>query len=156
MQDNAAARSAELVRGEFVSDGKSFVFRLEGTPVSGAGSTAEEAFQNLMRATAAAGELGGTLRDLAREQQGERFRATLVRAVMACLIVFGVVGGALGASAALAPRVAADMVEVAADRLGSWLQEMPADERAQLASHVSHLVALGCSGTMAAPPAGGQ
>jgi len=109
MSKNSVDGDPSIVRGDFFTDGKTFVFRLADTPLSGVGDTPSAAFQDLMRVDAEAASLSARLRDLSRDQQGERVRAEIIRMSMIALIVFGVAGGAVAASAALMPRVLADI-----------------------------------------------
>jgi hypothetical protein len=131
VQKSSHERGVDVIEGEFSTDGRTFIFRLAGTPLSGVGNTPAAAFDDLMRADASAGGLPQRLRELARDQQGETVRATVIRIVMVCLIVFGVVGGSLVVAAALLPRVVADATVTTADRLSNWIDKMPpsAEER---------------------------
>lgn len=121
----AEKREVGVIKGEFYTDGDTFVFRLAGTPLSGTGSTLSAAFEDLLRVESAAGPLSQTLKDLGRDQQGEQVRAAVIRMSMIGLIVFGVIAGTLAATAALLPRVAGDMSQIAASRLETWLVQLP-------------------------------
>lgn len=109
MPEPSPAESGRVIRGEFHTDGETFVFTLAGTPLSGVGATPQAAFDALMRVEAQAGALPERLRDLAREQAGAAERASLIRLVGVLVVGLTIVGGALGGAAALAPRVAADI-----------------------------------------------
>ena len=106
-----------IIQGEFLSDGKTFVFRLAGTPFSGVGKTASAAFDDLMRVEAETAPLSTLIRERARDLEGETVRATIVRMTMIGLIVFAVLGGAIVGTAALVPRVVSDVGGVALTRL---------------------------------------
>jgi hypothetical protein len=97
-----------VVRGEFFTDGKTFVLRLEGTPLSGVGPTAQAAFDDLKRAQGTAGDFTEKLKLLAKDQQGEQVRAALIRSFATWLIALTLVGGFAAGMAAVAPRLAAD------------------------------------------------
>ncbi|MGE0830944.1 MAG: hypothetical protein AB7O04_16545 [Hyphomonadaceae bacterium] len=132
-----------IVQGDFFTDGKKFVFRLAGTSLSGAGDTPTAAFEDLMRVEAETAPLSTRMRELAREQQGEKVRAEIVRMAMIGLIVFGVVGGALAASVAVAPRVMADIGGMALSRVSHSLDSMSPEREAELAhafQRIHHLV----------------
>jgi hypothetical protein len=120
MADKTTA--ADIVRGEFLTDGKTFVFRLKDLPLSGVGPTADAAFQDLVRVEAASGELGERLKALAADQAGELVRATVIRWLIIALIAFGVVGGGLVGAFALAPAVAQSISEA---RVGTVDQAAP-------------------------------
>lgn len=139
--------SSGLIKGDFFTDGRSYVFRLTGTPLSGIGATPSEAFDDLMRVNAACGGLAQKLEELAREQHGETVRAAVVRMTMIGLIAFGVTGGALVGAAALAPRVVGDITEIFTHRLGHWLDTMSPTQReglARLTQDATEAVAEGC------------
>jgi hypothetical protein len=121
----AEKREIGVIAGEFFTDGNTFVFQLAGTPLSGTGSTPSAAFEDLLRVESTAGPLSKTLKDLGRDQQGEQVRATVIRMSMIGLIVFGVIAGTLAATAAMLPRVAGDMSQIAASRLETWLVQLP-------------------------------
>lgn len=105
------ANEAQVIRGEFFTDGSTYIFRLAGLPVSGTGATPQAAYDDMLRAQAASGDLPRQLRLIAREQQGEQVRATLVRTSLFGLIALTLVGGLAAGLVALAPRVAADMTQ---------------------------------------------
>lgn len=142
MTNELSASDGAVIRGEFHTDGQTFVFRLADTPFSGVGATPAQAFEDLLRSKASAGDLSRKLRDLAREQRGEQVRAAIVRTSMAALIAFGLVGGALGGAAALAPGVVAGVVETSAYRLGDWLDRMSPETEERL-TRISQSV-FGC------------
>ncbi len=144
---------SEMITGEFVTDGKTFVFRLKGTPLSGSGDSASAAFDALMRADATAGDLSRKLKDLAREQEGEALRTTLVRWSMIGLIVFGAVGGALIAGAAMAPKVAADVADSTSTRLVSSFEHMSPTAEDKLSRLLQRLDAMMGDSRACPPPA---
>jgi hypothetical protein len=92
---NQSKGAADVVCGEFHTDGATFVFRLAGLPISGAGPSPQAAFDDLMAAQARAGDLQDKLRAIARDQQGEEVRATLIRMIMIWLIALTLIGGLL-------------------------------------------------------------
>lgn len=111
--------TSQIVEGDFVTDGTSFVFRLKGTPIAAVGDSPQAAFEGLLQARAAAGNLVPRLEELAREQRSERERLIWMRSLAAALIALFVGGGVLAGAAALAPKLAADLVETTVERLGS-------------------------------------
>ncbi|HEY0941159.1 MAG TPA: hypothetical protein VGE08_13750 [Steroidobacter sp.] len=143
-------QEADLIQGEFFTDGKTFVFRLKDTPLSGTGNSPAEAFQDLVRVDAAAGALKHKLQTLQREQRGELVRATIIRMTMIGLITFGVLGGALVGAAALAPRVIADMVQITTEKLGNRLAAMSPEQERSIGHLVQKLSAL-CNAPTATP-----
>lgn len=116
---------AEIIQAEFVTDGKTFVIRLAGTPFSGLGDSPGAAFDNLMQTKASAGALPQRVSALAREQEGAKVRTTLIRVAAVGIIIFGLFGGLLLGAAAMLPRVAADVTHTTAQRLSHWLENMP-------------------------------
>lgn len=106
-----------VIRGEFFTDGKTFIFQLAGTPLSGSGDSPQAAFDDLLRTEAASGSLGDRLKDLARDQAGERTRATVVAWSMAALIAFGVLGAAMVGALALVPMAVAGVAETTGKEL---------------------------------------
>lgn len=147
-----------LVQGEFFTDGRKFVFRLAGLPLSGVGDTPDAAFEDLMRIEAETTPLSTRMRALARDQEGERVRGRIIRLAAIALIVFGVVGGALAASAALAPSVIADIGALATSKLVASMQRLTPEREAKLRQAVQHLdgvIGIGQGGGCAAiPPVG--
>jgi hypothetical protein len=123
---------ADVIRGEFVTDGKTFIFSLAGTPLSGTGASPQEAYAALLGAQGAAGELPQRLAELAREQQGEKVRAGIIQLLMVGLIALGVVGGALVTTATLASRVMGAVTSVVTGELDSWLDHMPPERERKL------------------------
>jgi hypothetical protein len=122
--------NAQVIKGEFFTDGKTFIFRLADTPLSGIGATAEEAFANLIKAQSAADALSSRIRALALEQQDEKVRASLIRMIMVGLIALGVVGGALVTAAGMVPKITSDVSASMIAGLNSWLEELtPAREK---------------------------
>lgn len=111
MPESSQAESGRVVRGEFHTDGETFVFTLKDTPLSGVGTSPQAAFDDLMRVQAQAGALPERLRELAREQAGAAERASIIRLVGAALVGLTIVGGALGGALALAPHVIADIAD---------------------------------------------
>jgi hypothetical protein len=108
-----------VIRGEFFTDGKTFILRLADTPLSGVGATVQEAFDNLASNHAAAATLPSRIRALAREQQSESARVAIIRIIMAGLIAVGIVAGAIITTAAIAPRVMTEMATSAIDGLSA-------------------------------------
>ena len=122
-----------VLKGEFWTDGTSFIFKLADTPLSGTGDSPAAAFENLMRSDKGAGGLSSRLRELARDQQGERVRAMVIRMAMIGFIAFGLMGGALVGSAALFPRVIADITDITTTRLNRWVETMPPSTEERIA-----------------------
>jgi hypothetical protein len=135
----SAKGEIEVVKGEFITDGKTFVFHLPGTPFSGIGSTPADAYQDLMRIGAQTDQLSKRMKELARDQQGEIVRATIIRMSMIGLIVFGVVGGALFGAAAIFPRVAADISENTITQIARWIDDLPADRQEKISHAVQRI-----------------
>jgi hypothetical protein len=108
-----------VIRGEFFTDGKTYILRLADTPLSGVGATAKEAFDNLASNQAMAATLPSRIRTLAREQQSESTRVAIIRTIMAGLIAVGIVAGAIITTAAIAPRVMTEMATSAIDGLSA-------------------------------------
>lgn len=111
MVNATRADDDRVIRGRFHTDGETFVFVLEDTPLSGLGATPQAAFDDMMRVKAEAGALTERFRELARDQAGAAERASLLRLAGAALVGLTIVGGALGGAVALAPRVIADIVD---------------------------------------------
>jgi hypothetical protein len=146
--------NVDLINGEFFTDGRTFVFRLAGTPISGTGNTAAAAFEDLMRAEASTGALTQRLKELARDQQGEVVRATVVRSAMVGLVALGIVAGALFGAAAMLPRVVASVTDSTTARLNNWLEQMPPTTRERIAEIVQRASSLARpSDAACAPPA---
>jgi hypothetical protein len=122
----------EVVRGEFFTDGETFILRLADTPLSATGATADEAFAALLSVRSSAGALPARLALLAREQQGEIVRAKIIQMSAVALIVLGVAVGTLISAVAIGPRVASEMVQVMAARADKWLDSMPPERVAKL------------------------
>jgi hypothetical protein len=112
-----------VIRGEFFTDGKTYILRLGDTPLSGVGATAQEAFENLASNHAAAATLPAQIRALAREQQSESTRVGIIRVIMGGLIAVGIVAGAIITTAAIAPRVLSEMTANAIDGLSPEREE---------------------------------
>jgi hypothetical protein len=132
----------EVVKGDFYTDGRTFVFRLEGTPLTGTGTTPSAAFEDLMRVEATTGGLSQALKDMGRDQQGEQVRATVIRMTMIGLIVFGVIAGTLATTAALLPRVAADLAQITASRLEAWIVQMPPSSEERMGQFLQRIGGL--------------
>ena len=98
-----------VIKGEFVTDGETYVLRIAGTPLTGTGPSADAAFADLMDTRAQTGAFAERLEQVAREQESDAVRATVVRWVIIAFIVFGAVGGVLVAAASLAGKVGADL-----------------------------------------------
>jgi hypothetical protein len=139
-----------VIRGELFTDGTTFIITLAGTPLSGTGASADAAYADLMRASDAAGDLRGRLEAMAREQQGEIVRATVIRWIMIALICFGVVGGALAGAAAIAPSIAVNMTEAGAKTLSRYAKSKP-EAFKTLSSLLGHSSGLPASAAPAAP-----
>jgi len=101
-----------VIKGEFFTDGKTFALRIHGLPISGVGASPQAAFDDLLRAEAAAGDLPERLRAIARDQAGEHVRATLIRVVATTLIVLTLLGGLVAGIATVAPKIATDLGDV--------------------------------------------
>jgi hypothetical protein len=140
--DVSDQREIDLIRGDFVTDGTTFVLRLAGTPFSGVGHSAAAAFEDLIRIDREAAPLSDRLRELARDQQGEKVRSTMIRTAMIGLIVFGVIGGALFGAAAMLPRVLADVSETTITQLARWIEDMPADKQERLSRAIARIGVL--------------
>jgi hypothetical protein len=134
--------NVDVINGEFFTDGKTFVFRLAGTPLSGTGTTAAAAFEDLMRAEASTGGLTHRLKELARDQQGEAVRATVVRTAMVGLVALGIVAGALFGAAVMLPRVVASVTDSTTARLDRWLDQMPPTTKDRIAEIIQRAGAL--------------
>lgn len=111
MSDNSQPDGGRVIRGEFHTDGETFIFTLADTPLSGVGPTPQAAFDSLMQATSHAGALPGRLRELAREQASAADRASLMRLIGAVLVGLTIAGGMLGGALVLAPYVIADVID---------------------------------------------
>lgn len=131
---NGTSERTAIIKGEFVTNGEKFVFRLADTPLSAVGGSAQEAFANLLKAEAAAGSLSSQIRLLAREQKGENARATVVRMTMAGLIAMAIVGGALVTAAGMAPRIASEATTALLVRINSWIDTLTPGRQEKLIS----------------------
>jgi hypothetical protein len=145
-------REANLIKGDFFTDGETFVFRLAGTPISGVGNSAATAFEDLVRVSGETAPLADRLRELARDQQDETVRATVIKFAMVGLILFGVVGGALFGAAAMLPRVVADTSETTVTEVARWIENMPAEKQEGLARAMARIWALSGQSRGAASP----
>jgi hypothetical protein len=134
MKQEHSESEVEIITGDFFTDGKTFVFRLAGTPLSGTGETPTAAFQDLMRVRTSGSTLSQRLKELARDQQGERVRATVIRATMTGLIVLGVAAGALVTASGMAPRVAGAVAWSVTTGFDKWLDRMTPEQEAKLAT----------------------
>lgn len=139
---NHQVEEADVIRGDFVTDGRTFILRLADTPLSGVGTTPQEAFDNLLAAQSAAGELPRRLSALAREQAGEQVRARIIQLAMIALIVLGVAGGATVSAAAMAPKVAATLIDTTIASFDTWLDTMPAERERKLSAVLTRVDAL--------------
>jgi hypothetical protein len=144
----------EVIKGEFCTDGKTFILTLAGTPLSGTGSTASAAFEDLMRAETSAGALPQRLKELARDQQGERVRATVIRSSLVALTVFGVVAGIMVVTAAMLPRVAVDVAAVTVSRLNAWADNMPPNHQKRISDLLQRFGGLMRASDACTAPAG--
>ncbi len=153
---------AALIRGEFVTDGKKFIFRSAGMSLSGVGDTPSAAFADLMRAEAETAPLSTRMQALARDQEGETVRAGIIRLAAITLILLAVVGGALATSAALAPSVITDLGALATSKLVDSIEHLTPQREAALRQAVQRLGGIigvsgeetGCRATQSAtvPP----
>jgi hypothetical protein len=143
-----------VIKGEFFTDGKTFILQLADSPLAGVGTTAQEAFQNLIDSRSDAAGLSSRIRALAREQQGERVRAGIVRTVMGGLIAVGIIAGAIIVTAAIAPRVVSEIAVSASMKL---IDRITPEREEKLARALQHLRAL-VDGTdkAGAPPQSAQ
>jgi hypothetical protein len=123
-----------VIRGEFCTDGRTFVFNLKDTPLSGIGATPQEAFDDLLLVEAKAGTLPHRLAELAREQADAAQSASLVRIVVIGLVALTIVGGALGGAVALAPRVASDILATTLQKVDGWLAGLSPEARRSISS----------------------
>ena len=64
--------ATNLIKGDFVTDGETFVFRLSGTPLAGVGKSAAAAFDDLIRLSGETAPLVDRLREVAHDQQDEK------------------------------------------------------------------------------------
>jgi len=142
-----------VIRGEFFSDGATFVLKLADTPLSGAGASPDKAYENLLKATADAGDLTVRLKRLARDQQDERTRQTLIRSLMTSLVVLGVIGGGIIVSAGFLPKIFAEAHLGPADQLTRMLDNLDPDRERKLAGVLTRLDALVARPAAACPPA---
>jgi hypothetical protein len=152
--DTGRKSEIEVIKGEFCTDGKTFIFSLAGTPLSGTGNTASAAFEDLMRTEASAGALSQRLKELARDQQGEQVRATVIRSSLMALIVFGVIAGTLVVTAAMVPRVATDLTKVTLSRLDDWIERMPPSTEQRITGLLQRAGTLMRASEACPPPAG--
>lgn len=106
---------ADIVRGEFHTDGEGFVFTLSDTPFSGFGTSPQAAYDNLMLTVDEAADLPDRFRELAADQRSAIERASLIRMTAGLLIALTIIGGALGGALTLLPQVIADTVQVLND-----------------------------------------
>lgn len=132
-----ASDNRRVIRGEFHTDGATFVFKLDGTPFSGVGATPQAAFDDLLAVEQRAGDLPQALAALAREQASAVERRTIVRLVGAAVVGLTIVGGALGGAVALAPRVVADVAQTTLAELNEWAAELTPEERRSLSEIVN-------------------
>jgi hypothetical protein len=124
-----AQKGSAVINAELLTDGETFIVRLSDVPISGTGATAQEAFVNMMAARSLAGALPERIERLAREQQGEEVRASIIRTTLAGLIIIGAIAGALVTAVGMAPKVARDLASGLAVATGRWLDELtPAQE----------------------------
>jgi hypothetical protein len=156
MRVNAANKGdIEVIRGEFCTDGKTFILTLAGTPLSGTGGTASAAFEDLVRTDVSTGALSQRLKELARDQQGEQVRATVIRSSLTALTVFGVVAGIMVVTAAMLPRVMVDVAAVTVSRLNAWADNMPPDHQKRISELLQRFGNLHTAGACSAPDRSG-
>jgi hypothetical protein len=145
MSDTATSEPA-IVQGEFFTDGKKFIFRLAGLPYSGVGDSPSAAFEDLMRVERQGAPLTTVLRQQARDLEGEATRKLIIRWVSIGLIIFAILAGALVATAALLPKVVADVGSMALTHLSHSLDTMSPEREAEIARAARRLHALLDSG----------
>lgn len=140
MPTDTAANESAIVQGEFFTDGKKFIFRLAGLPYSGVGDTPSAAFEDLMRVERQGAPLTTVLRQHARDLEGEATRKQIIRWVSIGLIIFAIVAGGLVATAALLPKVVADVGNMAITHISQSLDTMSPEREAELtrAAHRLH------------------
>jgi hypothetical protein len=146
----------EIIKGEFFTDGATFVFRLNGTPFSGTGDTPGAAFDNLLQTKAAAGALPERLAEFEREQDGERVRAALIRTSGIGIIVLGLFGGLIFGTAAMLPRVVGNVTDMTTQRLSNWIDNMPPATEQRLAGFLQKIGGGGACKLPAEPAAGAK
>ena len=145
MTDTATNESA-VVQGEFFTDGTKFIFRLAGLPYSGVGDSPSAAFDDLMRVERQGAPLTSILRQHARDLEGEATRKLIIRWVSIGLIVFAILAGTLVATAALLPKVVADVGGMALTHLSHSLDTMSPEREAEIARAAHRLHVLLDSG----------
>jgi hypothetical protein len=139
MTTDTAKTESAIVQGEFFTDGTKFIFRLAGLPYSGVGDTPSAAFEDLMRVERQGAPLTSVLRQHARDLEGEAVRKTIIRWVAVGLIVFAVLAGGLVGTAALLPRVVADVGGLALTHLSHSLDTMSPEREAEIARAANRL-----------------
>ena len=132
MPTDTAANESAIVQGEFFTDGKKFIFRLAGLPYSGVGDTPSAAFEDLMRVERQGAPLTSLLRQHARDLEGEATRKLIIRWVATGLIIFAILAGGLVATAALLPKVVADVGGMAITHISRSLDTMTPEREAEL------------------------
>lgn len=142
MTTDTAANEPAIVQGEFFTDGKKFIFRLAGLPYSGVGDSPTAAFEDLMRVEREGAPLTSALRQQARDLEGEATRKLIIRWVSIGLIIFAILAGTLVATAALLPKVIADVGGMAIHHISHSLDTMSPEREAELsrAAHRLHLL----------------
>jgi hypothetical protein len=131
-EDFSGEQDAMIITGDFVTNGRTFVFRLAGSPHSGVGASAGDAFDDLIRSHGKCSPLADRVHELARDQQDENVRSTTIKMAAIGLIVFGVAGGVVFASAAILPRLIVQTSELAINRLSRWVEDMPVERQEKL------------------------
>jgi len=146
MPTDTATNESAIVQGEFFTDGKKFIFRLAGLPYSGVGDSPSAAFEDLMRVEREGAPLTSILRQHARDLEGEATRKLIIRWVSIGLIIFAILAGGLVATAALLPKVVADVGGMAITHISHSLDTMSPEREAELTRAAQRLHKLLDSG----------
>jgi hypothetical protein len=139
MPADNAKREPAIVQGEFFTDGTKFIFRLAHLPYSGVGDSPSAAFEDLMRVEQQSAPLTSILRQHARDLEGEATRKLIIRWVSIGLIVFAILAGGLVATAALLPKVIADVGGMAITHVSHSLDTMSPEREAELSRAAQRL-----------------
>jgi len=139
MPTDSAKNEPAVVQGEFFTDGTKFIFRLAGLPYSGVGDSPSAAFEDLMRVERQGAPLTSILRQHARDVEGEATRKLIIRWVSIGLIIFAILAGSLVATAALLPKVVADVGGTALTHLSHSLDTMSPEREAEISRAAQRL-----------------
>jgi hypothetical protein len=139
MPTDTAKNEPAVVQGEFFTDGTKFIFRLAGLPYSGVGDSPSAAFEDLMRVERQGAPLTSILRQHARDVEGEATRKLIIRWVSIGLIIFAILAGSLVATAALLPKVVADVGGTALTHLSHSLDTMSPEREAEISRAAQRL-----------------